>query len=138
MSKRFAVNDRLIAVNGARIVGIDHAVELLKKAADAGDETVIEMIYGFAPPENHEFEAESGLFVPKREEAKSGGFGQAVRRSLSFGKKKKGGSGGRPPETFRWPAPSDAGGSGPAARPAAPSRPSRRVSPRALTFMCRA
>lgn len=45
-------------------------------------------MYGFIPPANHEFEAESCTWVPRANESTS--VVGMVRRSLSFGKKKKG------------------------------------------------
>jgi len=87
-SKRIAVGDRLVTINGVRFVDLGEAVELLDN-----DEVELVFVYGFLPPENHEFESATGTFVPRKSET----IGQSIRRSLSFGKKKKGSADGATP-----------------------------------------
>ena len=91
-SKRFSTGDKVIAINGTRTTDLNQAVELLKKAAEEHLETELELLYGFDAPPEYEFDAESGLYMPARASqagsAKTGGFA-AVKRTLSFGKRKK-------------------------------------------------
>jgi len=54
-----------------------------------GLEVELDLIYGFRAPAEHEWDAETGLYVPKAvDDAPRGGFA-AVKRTLSFGKRKK-------------------------------------------------
>ena len=84
-SRRIALGDRVIAINGMRFQGLGGAVDLL---AEDIDEVTFDLVYGYEIPDNHEFDAESGVYVMKAvvEEAPVSGL-QKVRRSLSFGKK---------------------------------------------------
>ena len=88
-ARRFAVGDRLIAVNGTRLTTLQSAVDMLAVANDEGLEVELDLIYGFRAPAEHEWDAETGLYVPKAvDDAPRGGFA-AVKRTLSFGKRKK-------------------------------------------------
>jgi len=119
-SKRIAVGDRLLCINGERVADLPTAVDLLLGEAN---ELALVLTYGFLPPEDCEYDAQTGLFVPRR-----ASIGTAVRRSLSFGKKKR-------------PSVASGGGSTPRASTAdaeasTPRRsvPELDVSPRRLTI----
>ena len=94
-SGRFAEGDRILSINRTRFVDLQSAVDLLM-AFMASEELELELVlsYGYVVAENAEFDPASGLHVPK---VKPLGLGGAVRRSLSFGKRKKGGAGGATP-----------------------------------------
>lgn len=49
-------------------------------------EVVLEFVYGYLPPADHDFDPASGTYIPTAAPKKGPGL---VRRSLSFGKKKR-------------------------------------------------
>lgn len=104
-SRRVAVGDRLIAINGTRVSGnLGAAVELLQEIFqdDSSLEVALDLVYGFVVPPNHEYDSESGTFVELK--APSSSVMGVVRRSLSFGKKKKGSEGRRGSSSAPAPA----------------------------------
>jgi len=80
---------RVIAINGRRCHKLPAALELLAAAYEESSSIEFDLVYGFVPPANHEFDVESGLFLPLPEKPKGSGVGGIVKRSLSFGKSKK-------------------------------------------------
>ena len=90
-SGRCAIGDVLLAVGGVRVHDLETAVGLLQSDAL---EVELEFAYGFLPPKDADFDATLGVYVERRPVS---GL-QLVRRSLSFGKKKRsaGGGGGEP------------------------------------------
>ena len=80
-SRRIAVGDILVKVNGQACSDLQTALPLLTADADSVELT---LMYGFMPPSDYVFDASSASFKQKGES-----IGQVVRRSLSFGKKKK-------------------------------------------------
>ena len=83
-SGRIAIGDKLVAINQTPVNDLGQAVGLLS-ASDLGLEVELEFLYGFIPPADHEFDAACGEFLPVVAKKGPG----IVRRSLSFGKKKK-------------------------------------------------
>ena len=88
-SQRIVVGDRLIAINGRRFANVQGAVELLAHADLDDLEVELELVYGFMVPKDHEFDTATGTYVPRKKES---GL-SIVKRSLSFGKKKRNASG---------------------------------------------
>jgi len=84
-SARIAIGDRLVGINGAAVTDLDGAVTLLQGNADEL-EVELELLYGFLAPEQHEYDAVLGVFVPTKKPVS--GLAR-VKRSLSFGKKKR-------------------------------------------------
>ena len=77
---------------------VRQALELLQASADL-PEVELDLVYGYIPADNHEFDPSSGLYIPVKPVEKPMGI---VRRSLSFGKKKKSASSAAAP-----PAPAE-------------------------------
>lgn len=100
-SRRISVGDRVIAINGERVADLQSALDLLAASANSL-EVELDIIYGYIAPPDHEFEPETGLFVPVQPKEPVSGFTK-VKRSLSFGKKKKKAE----PSTPRAPAPEE-------------------------------
>jgi membrane-associated protease RseP (regulator of RpoE activity) len=84
-SGRIVPGDRIVSVNGERCADLNHAVSLLTAAT--ADEVVLEFTYGFLVPDEHEFDAVSGTYMPKPEKPAS--MAGTIKRSLSFGKKNR-------------------------------------------------
>ena len=85
-SRRIAVGDILVKVNGQSCNDLMTAVPLLTADTDTVELT---FMYGFVPSNDHMFDAPSATFKQKAESSPVESIGQVVRRSLSFGKKKR-------------------------------------------------
>ena len=85
-SRRCAIGDRLVAINGTTVKSLDGAFEQIVNLPDEELEVELEFVYGYLPPKDYEFDPALGEYVPQK--PREGALG-VVRRSLSFGKKKK-------------------------------------------------
>ena len=87
-SRRIAVGDILVKVNSQNCSDLKKALSLLSADVDTVELT---LMYGFVPTNDHVFDASSATFKQKASSSleKGESIGQVVKRSLSFGKKKK-------------------------------------------------
>uniref|UniRef100_A0A7S2GTQ2 PDZ domain-containing protein n=1 Tax=Haptolina brevifila TaxID=156173 RepID=A0A7S2GTQ2_9EUKA len=85
-SRRIALGDRLISINGKRIAGLNDACTTLFSLPEEEMEVELELVYGYLQPKEFDFDPETGSFTAPK--VKEGALG-VVRRSLSFGKKKR-------------------------------------------------
>ena len=92
-SGRFSCGDRILTINDTKVTGLLSALELLAGSAGA-DSVEFELTAGFKPLESHAFDKQTGKFMHKQEDTGGGG---AVRRSFSWGKKKRASGGGPAP-----------------------------------------
>jgi len=92
-SRRCAVGDRLVSINGVTVENLNGAVQHLISLPEEELEVELEFVYGYLPPKDYEFDSALGKYGPPK--PKEGALG-VVRRSLSFGKKKKSSNNGQP------------------------------------------